>query len=607
MYRTSVYLTALSATIAAGVVLTPAAFAGSYGTNICVSQKQKALGKHAVGVAKAWQKFPDDMTARDAAIGSAQSKLDTAWSKAEAVAVKKNSTCDGTTASSEVAGGLVEDGIAGIAGADRKASGKYVLGVMKAWSKYIKLPGKDPGKAKLDLGLDKAHDKYTDVMMASHEAADELIDALVEATTTSPDYPDTFQTETPGSSVVYGKQTLSPQCVFGDPYIFFARRGSLNKVLMYYQGGGACWDGGTCFVAGTCATTATAADNPANVTTGFGDYTNPDNPFYDWSVVFVTYCSCDVHWGQNIEPYPPYGSARHYGRVNAAVVEKFAREHFLDPEQVVATGSSAGSYGAIMNSYYLMKDLWPNADFSVMGDAGVGVITESWSTDYFKNWDVDRNLPKDIPGVGTPVSELAFPDLVVGLSERFPNARFGNYDASYDGGGGSQCNFFQVMLNPGNPGPWGNWWEPTCEWNACMSEFKDDIAARATNYRFFTGAGSRHTIFGSDKVYTETKSTTAGGTGVTFRDWMVAMIDDTPDWVNVDCKHMGGDCNLTNTCQGGTNAGGDCTTNGDADCPGGTCENDPDNANAPYANNDTVTCAPTACPCGTVNCPASIE
>ena len=36
--------------------------------------------------------------------------------------------------------------------------------------------------------------------------------------------------------------------------------------------------------------------------------------------------------------------------MNAQVVEKWAREHFVTPEQVFVTGSSAGAYGAIASS-----------------------------------------------------------------------------------------------------------------------------------------------------------------------------------------------------------------------------------------------------------------
>jgi hypothetical protein len=316
--------------------------------------------------------------------------------------------------------------------------------------------------------------------------------------------------------------------------------------------------------------------------------------------VFVSYCTCDVHWGDNINVYGS-GIGRHFGRVNAKVAERFAREHFVDPDEVFVTGSSAGSYGAIMNSYWLMRDVWPNAEYAVLGDAGVGVITQKFLNDYIDNWGVAKNFPSDLPGVALPVQSLSLVDLIDGLAQKYPNNRFAIYDTSYDGGSGSQCNFFQVMRHPNSLADWGNWWQSACMWNACMREFKAENFSRApTNYRYFTGAGTRHTVFGSDKVYTETKSTRSdNNVGMTVAEWVQAMIDGSSDWVNVDCNNPGGDCNLTNSCQGGSNAGGACTVNGD--CPGGSCQHDPDTANAPFNNDDTVSCAPTTCPCGVAN------
>ena len=48
------------------------------------------------------------------------------------------------------------------------------------------------------------------------------------------------------------------------------KRGTVNKMLMYYQGGGACWDCATCSPP-THKTAAGAFDNPADATSGFAD------------------------------------------------------------------------------------------------------------------------------------------------------------------------------------------------------------------------------------------------------------------------------------------------------------------------------------------------
>lgn len=610
----SMKFSAIAGALVACVALASLAEAGGYAGNGCVSKKQIALSKHASSVAKAWDKYPTDAGARDTAIAESATKLGEMWTKAEENAVKKNASCTESTTDAATAAAAVAAGIAAQS-ANAAAVGGYAKDAMKAWSKYIKDPTKDLGKVKLTEKLGKAVAKNLPAGTPAEAvtAATGLENTLVELTTTAPDYPsNSFQQIEPESPTLYGKEELYPRCVDGDPYMFFARKGTTNNVLMYYQGGGACWSLDSCFTAGTCKRTATPSDDPDLWTTGFGDYSNPDNPFKDWNVVFVSYCTCDVHWGDNDKNYGGSGhNARHRGRVNAMVAEKFAREHFVDPDRVFVTGSSAGSYGALMNSYWLMRDVWPNADFSVVGDAGVGIITTDWINSYIKNWGLEKHFPEGLPDFTLPVENLSLVDLISGLADRWPDNRFANYDSSYDGGGGSQTNFFQVMRHPSPPTTniidyWSKYWDSACEWNACMREFKAESAVRSPNYHYFTGAGSRHTIFGSDKIYTETKSTTADGEGVTFVDWVNAMIGDTPDWVDVDCNNPGGDCNLTNSCQGGDNAGLVCAVDGD--CPGGFCQQDADTREAggpfaPYNSDDTVTCAPISCPCTEVKCP----
>jgi len=639
---------AVALAIAATVAVASTAQAGGYAGNGCVGKKQSALGKYTKAVTTAWDKNGVDVAGRNDDIATAKGKLDTAWGKEEAKAAKKGASCNESTSTSTEAADAANASATTVSG--DTALGGYIGAALKAWGKYIKDPLKDPDKVTLAAGIDAA---ATDFLVGAAPAtiaeAGPLLADLVAKTTTAPNYPDTFQTIQPSvcaaglcggtatactadadcATMKYGKQQLTPSCVDGDPYMYFAKKGTSNNVLMYYQGGGACWDAVSCFTVpgGTCSRTADASDSPALTATGYANYANPANPFHDWNVVFVSYCTCDVHWGEADHQYPLAGTALHRGRVNAAVAEKWAREHFVDPERVFVTGSSAGSYGAIMNAYFLMKNVWPNADFSVLGDAGVGVITKQWLDGYIQNWGVEENFPAEDLNLDADVTNLSLVDLIDGLTIKFPNARFANYDSSFDGGSGSQTNFFQVMRHPQPPGnfllDWGSYWEAACDWNSCMREFKDENAVRSSNYHYFTGAGSRHTIFGSDKIYQEVKSTEADGTPRTFNSWVQAMIDDTADWVDVDCNNLGGDCNLTNSCQGGGNAGllcsphcvgglndgTDCANNGQCDstvcsnasnpdCPGGSCQLDPDTTNAPYNNDDTVTCPGDPCPCG---------
>ncbi len=366
-------------------------------------------------------------------------------------------------------------------------------------------------------------------------AGDIVLGAIV-----SPDVSSDWTMVTPDAQVPYLGTVLEPICSRGTPWVYFVKRGTTNKLLVYYQGGGACWDYATCAALPVYKTTAGASDNPASAQTGFANLDNPANPFRDWNMVFVPYCTGDVHWGdavvEYVNPVNPNLTAtiHHAGRVNASVAEKWAREHFVDPDEVFVTGSSAGAYGALLNSIYLQEKVYPSSPFAVLGDAGNGVITQDFLQNDIANWGVTQTLPSWIPELAKPLSQLDPAQLWSAPALFYPTNRFATYTTAYDGGTGGQTGFYQIMQNPTNIFAWLNWWESTCAWHEKMIDQTLAAAASAPNYRYYVGTGSRHTMWGSDKVYTDT----TGGVPLLV-DWVTAMRDGTPAWTDVECQDCG--------------------------------------------------------------------
>jgi hypothetical protein len=343
-----------------------------------------------------------------------------------------------------------------------------------------------------------------------------------------------FTTISPVGSIQYLGREYVPVCMNGSPYHFFVKRGSVNKLVMYYQGGGACWEQLTCSFP-SCDTNVDpqGSDNPNNFGSGFADLTNPANPFRDWHIVFVSYCSCDVHFGDSAQDYPLH--VEHRGYHNARVAEKWARDLFPNPEVVFVTGSSAGAYGAWFHAP-LLHDAWPNAQFHVLADAGNGVITPEFLREYFPNWNFAANLPPDIPGLAEVLEEERG---IVGYTEvianRFPQTNWAQYSTAFDGGFGGQTSFYNIMLNQNMPAQSLVWWNASCAFNAQMRAQAIDTAARVpSNYRYYIGTGSRHTTWGNNKVYSDT----TGGVP-TIVDWVNEMLANGPGWTNVECTNCG--------------------------------------------------------------------
>ncbi|HJQ85200.1 MAG TPA: pectin acetylesterase-family hydrolase, partial [Candidatus Binatia bacterium] len=561
----------------------PSAHGATYPVNTCVSTKQKLAGSYCKSVLKAWAKWEmtQDTAARDASFTTAGTKLTTKWNQADTKALAKGTNCADTTLSSSAASAQIDSATAAIVGEvndgldlgqkDDAGCGAKLLGAaaskcaafLKAESKYIKSLAKDPQGAIRDAAQAKASAKFgvkfanevtdgcptTATATEIENMVDAISDDIVRDTTISPNVDDSqYTTISPTGSTEYLGKTLTPKCVFDTPYSFFVKRGPVNKLLMYYQGGGACWEQITCAVPvcdDSVVTSGSGSDNPNDASTGFFDQNNPNNPFKDWNVVFVSYCSCDVHFGDAAQDYTNQNPnnpihAEHRGFHNSRIAEKWAREHFVNPDQIFVTGSSAGAYGAWFNAP-LLHETWPASHFQVLADAGNGVITSEFLQDFFPNWNFLGNIPKELSEIADIINTGGgIPEYTEFVSDRFPDTRWAHYTTAYDGGTGGQTGFYNIMLNNNSVSAALSWWEGSCAFNEQMHlQATDTYAATSAvgkpdNYRYYIGTGSRHTMWYNNKVYTDT----TGGVPLLV-DWVNGMLDGTNAWTNVECTDCG--------------------------------------------------------------------
>ncbi len=545
----------------------------------CVSAKQKAAGLYSHSAFHAWASWVKDQDddRREDKLTRAEAGLAAGFALAEAWSGFRGVDCVAQTAAApELAANIAADvtGVvtaieAGLDLADRhdarcaakllRAAGERSRSFLFAEGKHTRRAPEGGDREARDHAKESAADRFSRQWSRARcpsdadeddvaSQLDALSDDAVFLTAVSPLLDDTaFQPISPVGPIEYEGRTLEPRCGFDDDpdYHFFVKRGSVNKVVMYYQGGGACWENLTCGIP-VCKDGADPVDdNPGNVATGFADLDNPDNPFRDWNIVFVTYCTCDVHFGDADQVYSglfPDVAVSHRGFENAKVVEKFARENFLNPEVVFTTGSSAGAYGAVFHGP-LLHEAWPASRHRVLGDAGNGVITPDFLQNEFANWNFVDNLPEDVPGVLESITSgegmVAYIDAV---ADFYPESNWAHYTTSYDGGSGGQTGFYNVMLNDNDPLAALTWWEGSCAFNEVMVDQALMTFDRAPdNYRYYIGAGSRHTMYGSDKVYSDQ----SGGEDQTIAHWVEDMIAFEPgvsgsaEWQNVECSDCG--------------------------------------------------------------------
>jgi hypothetical protein len=549
----------------------------AYAGNVCVGAKQAAAGTFCKAVFNAWATWETDQdtNARDAAGQAASMALGGSWDAAESDAADKGTDCSDLALTSSQAATDMEAWVSSIAesindGLDLAqseqsecgatllaAAGDTCQSVLAAESIHISDLDADADGSTLGGATSAAFDAFLSAWAegtsgncptsaTDEEVRDDLeglTDELVQDTIVTPLLNDqAYTTLVPGETDYLGR-TYTPQCMQGSEYRYFARRGSVNKLLMYYQGGGACWNNFTCGgtdIGAVCKTSA-ADDDPNSFSSGFADLSNENNPFRDWNIVFVTYCTCDVHFGDATVEYVglPDITVQHKGYHNSKVAEKWAREHFLNPEEVFVTGSSAGAYGAWFNGP-LLHEVWPASQVHVLADAGNGVITTDFLQNEFSNWNFVANLP-DIPGVEEAITTgTGMPAYTEAVATYFPDTNWAHYSTMFDGGGGGQTGFYNLMLNDGNPLASVTWWNASCAFGeTALAQSETTFDAVPSNYRYYFGTGSRHTMWGNDKVYDDIT-----GAVPPVVDWIESMLASGPEgrdenWSNVLCENCG--------------------------------------------------------------------
>lgn len=236
-------------------------------------------------------------------------------------------------------------------------------------------------------------------------------------------------------------------CADGSPYAFFVHPGTVNKVVVDFEGGGACWSDGTCGLSGPFQANLDASSSARyreETPVGLYDRDNPDNPVADWHHVFVSYCTADVHLGDSEQVYDTAQGERtiqHRGQRNVAAVLGWLEESFSAPEAVFVTGCSAGGYGAALYTSQL-AELYPEARVTQLGDCGAGIIPEGFAEDGLERWNIAEVLPEGVDlSAGVPATFMA--DAYIAIGEQHPNVRLAQYNSALDG---IQIDFYARMI-----------------------------------------------------------------------------------------------------------------------------------------------------------------
>jgi Pectinacetylesterase len=246
-------------------------------------------------------------------------------------------------------------------------------------------------------------------------------------------------------------------CRDGSPMGIYVRYGSVSKLMIYLEGGGACmsphfcdhnppnmnqvFPGGSSNGESFAGSLVTVAGLQAPYTDGIFDNTNPANPFLNWSQVYIPYCTGDAHFGTNpsaqladgVNPFQ-MDTWHFVGYLN---MQKFIGRlvpTFPSVDQVVLTGSSAGGLGAGLN-YGMVQDAFGKIPVTLVDDSfppftGTQDITPCLQATVRPLWGLDQALPSDCAECSDPDGGIA--NIVPYWMHKYPNIKLGLISSIHD-------------------------------------------------------------------------------------------------------------------------------------------------------------------------------
>lgn len=224
-------------------------------------------------------------------------------------------------------------------------------------------------------------------------------------------------------------ETPGAECRDGSATGFGVRlQEGASNLMIYLEGGGACFSTGTC---GTNPASFGAADFDGFVAQGgnAGVFsTESANPVGDWNMVYVPYCTGDVHGGRAPAAVVPNvsGLQQFVGHRN---VERYldVLAPALDPDNVLLAGSSAGGFGTLIN-FEQVADAFDGSAAYMLDDSGPLFFADNvFSPGLASGLAGLYNLRASLPDADADAlfENDGLPGIYAYYDTRYPDATFG--------------------------------------------------------------------------------------------------------------------------------------------------------------------------------------
>jgi Pectinacetylesterase len=306
------------------------------------------------------------------------------------------------------------------------------------------------------------------------------------------------------------------ECADGSEFSFWERRADPARIVLFLEGGGACWNAEMCAFTGTGETEFYDWNIPPNESPefegGIFDLANAGNPFADFTYVFVPYCTGDVHLGDVTREYSPDLTVEHNGFGNGTTALTYLAESYPDAAQVVVVGESAGSIPAPLYGG-IVADLLPAADVTVLADSsGAYPDDPRINVEILGQWGAFESMPDWEVNEGVTAQDWSIPRLWVQSGLHNPEIVMARFDYAGDE---VQASFMELAGVDASDGA------------SSIAANEAAIEASGVVQHSYTAPGGEHGVVANEEFYTLEVD------GVALVDWVGALVaaeplDDVP-------------------------------------------------------------------------------
>lgn len=299
-----------------------------------------------------------------------------------------------------------------------------------------------------------------------------------------------------------------------------------DQLVIYLQGGGACFNGTTCAInPSQFSALEFAAWSTASGSSGFFDSSRSTNPLSDWNMVFIPYCTGDVHQGNapsmDVPGLLSPKKQAFVGYANIGYDLKRIVPTFPNVRRVLLTGESAGGFGATFNYDRIAQAFCPK-EVLLLDDSGPAMSDTYLAPCLQARWRQLWNFAATLPAACTACSAAnggGLVNLTSYLAAKYPTAHLGLISSTQDsvisaffGYGQNSCSNIDGVT----PVPLSG-----TTFTAGLNELRQNNLAGSSAWSSYYINSVVHTYIGGAGFYGTTVS------GVKLNDWVSAFLSGT--------------------------------------------------------------------------------